>query len=205
MNIKLSPSLRRIAAIALLLVPLALSVLFVILPLRIADRYAEAQTEIEAHIAGLEERLIGREQVMAELRHLERRSQLDTRLIEAETPAVAGAALAGSLASFLEQAGGWLESTHVLEPELDPPVMRIGVRLRGAMDIAGLRSFLYQIENAEPLLTIERISLSSEDLIHISGVVLAEIVVTAYARDALGSDAAPEQTTNTVGQQAEAR
>jgi hypothetical protein len=192
----LSPSARRFLALALLLVPFALSVLLVIVPLRMAERHSRALADLEAHIAGLEERLVAREQVLADLRQLERRNQLDTRLLDAETPALAGAALAGSLAAFLEEAGGWLDSTQVLEPEPAEPLMRIGVRLRGAFDLSGLRSFLHRIEGAEPLLTIEELSLSSEQNSDLIGLLLTEIYVVGYARAPAGGSA--DQATDTA-------
>jgi len=134
--------------------------------------------------------------VLADLRQLERRNQLDTRLLDAETPALAGAALAGSLAAFLEESGGWLDSTQVLEPEAAQPVMRIGVRLRGAFDLAGLRSFLHRIESAEPLLTIEGLALGSEQSSDGLGLLLTEIHVVGYARAAAGGTT--DQTTDTA-------
>ena len=192
----LSPSVRRFLAVALMLVPLALAALLVIVPLRTAERHTRALADLEKHIVSLEERLVGREQVLADLRQLERRKQLDTRLLDAETPALAGAALAGQLAAFLEESGGWLDSTQVLEPETAEPVMRIGVRLRGAFDLAGLRSFLHRIESAEPLLTIEGLALSSEQSADLLGLLLTEINVVGYARAA--ADDATDQTSNTA-------
>lgn len=194
MMARLSPSVRRFVAVALLLVPLALAALLVVLPLRTAERYTRALADLETHIASLEERLVGREQVLADLRQLERRSQLDTRLLDAETPALAGAALAGSLATFLEESGGWLDSTQVLEPVIAQPVMRIGVRLRGAMDVEGLRSFLHRIESAEPLLTVEGIALNSEQSADLIGLLLTEIYVVGYTR---------AETSDAVGQAAD--
>ncbi len=195
---RLSPSARRFLAVALLLVPLALAALLVVVPLRAAERYTRALAELEMHIAGLEERLVGREQVLADLRQLERRNQLDTRLLDAETPALAGAALAGSLAAYLEESGGWLDSTQVLEPVIAPPVMRIGVRLRGAMDVEGLRSFLHRIESAEPILTIESIALSSEQSADLFGLLLTEIHVVGYAK-AEASDPAGQASDTASG------
>jgi len=199
---RLSPSARRLLAVALLLVPLALAALLVVVPLRAAERYTRALAELETHIAGLEERLVGREQVLADLRQLERRNQLDTRLLNAETPALAGAALAGSLAAYLEESGGWLDSTQVLEPVIAPPVMLIGVRLRGAMDVEGLRSFLHRIESAEPILTIEGIALSSEQSADLFGLLLTEINVVGYAK-AEASDPSGEAS-DTTGRAADA-
>ena len=173
---------RRFLAIGLLLLPLLASALLVVLPLRQADRQTAALTELEKHVEQLEERLVTREQVLAELRQLERLADLDPRLMKAETAAVAGAALAGQLGRFLQEAGGLLDTTQVLEPVLEPPVQRIGVRLRGAIDLEGLRAFLHEIESAEPVLTVERLSVRSEDLAATSGLVLTEIIVVGYTR-----------------------
>ena len=190
----LSPGMRRFMALALLLLPIVASALLVVVPMRQAERQALAQGELDAHIARLEERLITREQVLAELRQLERLADLDPRLMQAETPAVAGAALAGNLGKFLQEAGGLVDTTQVLEPVLEPPVQRIGVRLRGAVDLEGLRSFLHMIESAEPLLTVERLTVHSEDLAATSGMVLTEIIVVGYARVGLNAEKNGERT-----------
>lgn len=195
MMASLSPGVRRLLAVALLLVPLLASAALVVVPLRQAERQTAALQELEAHIGRLEERLVTREQVLAELRHLERLAELDPRLMQAETAAVAGATLAGDLGAFLEAAGGLVETTQVLEPVLDPPVQRIGVRLRGAVDLEGLRSFLHMIESAEPLMTVERLTVRSEDLAATSGLVLTEIIVVGYTRAGLDAEKNGERTT----------
>lgn len=184
----LSPGMRRFMALALLLLPILASALLVVVPMRQAERQALAQGELDTHIARLEERLVTREQVLAELRQLERLADLDPRLMQADTAAVAGAALAGNLGKFLQEAGGLVDTTQVLEPVLESPVQRIGVRLRGAVDLEGLRSFLHMIESAEPLLTVERLTVHSEDLAASSGLVLTEIIVVGYARVGLNAE-----------------
>lgn len=190
----LSPGIRRFMALALLLLPILASALLVVVPMRQAERQALALEELDAHIVRLEERLVTREQVLAELRQLERLADLDPRLMQAETAAVAGAALAGDLGEFLQEAGGLVDTTQVLEPVLEPPVQRIGVRLRGAVDLEGLRSFLHMIESAEPLLTVERLTVHSEDLAANSGLVLTEIIVVGYARVGLNAEKSGEPT-----------
>lgn len=185
MMARLSPRLRRALALALLFLPIALSALLVVVPVQLAERHAADLAELEAHVERLEQRLVTREQVLAELRRLERVTELDSRLLAAETVGVAGAALAGRLAEHLQEAGGWLESTQVLDPVLDPPVTRIGVRVNGTVDLAGLRQFLHRIENAEPILTVERIVLRNEDMGGRSGLVVAEVTVVGYARAGL--------------------
>lgn len=194
-----SPGLRRLAAVALLLLPLAASAALVLLPLQQAEQQAAALRDLEAHIARLEERLVIREQVLAELRHLERVAELDPRLMQAETAAVAGATLAGQLGAFLQEVGGLVDSTQVLEPVLDPPVQRIGVRLRGAVDLEGLRSFLHMVETAEPIMTVERLTVRSEDLAATSGLVLTEIIVVGYTRAPLETETNGERATARAG------
>lgn len=180
----LSPASRRFAAVALLLVPVLLLVAVVVVPLLLAERSAARLADLEVHIERLEERLVTREQVLADLRQLERMTRLDTRLLAAETPTVAGAALAGKLGTFLQEEGGRLDSTQVLEPVDDPPLIRIGVRLRGAIDLAGLRGVLHRIETYQPLLTVERIALRNDAFLGDVGLVETELTVVGYARPA---------------------
>lgn len=182
MMARLSPQLRRLLAVVLLFMPLVLSALLVVIPARLGEHYSAALVELEEHIARLEQRLVTREQVLAELRQLERMTEIDPRLMSAETVGVAGAALAGQLADHLQQAGGWLESTQVLEPVFEPPLMRIAVRLRGEIDLAGLRSLLHWIENAEPVLTIERITLRKHSIADTSNKLSVDLIAVGYHR-----------------------
>ena len=130
----------------------------------------------------LEQRIVTREQVLAELRQLERQTEGDRRLLRAETPSVGGAALAGLLTEFFEHSGGRLERTQVLEPVVEDLVMRIGVQLRGTMEIGGLRSLLHRIETHEPLLTVERIAIQGLDLGSAEVLVDTDLTVVGYAR-----------------------
>ena len=178
----LSPTLSRWLAVLLLLVPVAALALLVLVPARLTERQAAEREALEAHIGRLEQRIVTREQVLAELRQLERRSEDDRRLLRAETPSVGGAALAGLLTEFVEEAGGRLDRTQVLEPVVDDLVMRIGVQLSGTMQISGLRSLLHRIETHEPLLTVERIAISGIDLGSAEVLVDTDLTVVGYAR-----------------------
>lgn len=187
----LAPATRRLVALGLLLLPVGLLIAIVAVPLLLAQRSDARLAALEGHIERLEERLVTREQVLAELRQLERMTRLDTRLLAAETPTVAGAALAGDLGTFLLDVGGRLDTTQVLEPVLDPPLMRIGVRVRGAVDLPGLRQLLHRIETYEPLLTVERIALRHDAFLGAAGLVDIELTVIGYAKAATATDEAP--------------
>jgi hypothetical protein len=176
-------------------VPLLASATLVVLPLRQAERQAAALRDLEARIEQLEQRLATREQVLAQLRHLERLAELDPRLMRAETPAIAGATLAGKLTAFLSKVGGTVDSTRVLEPAPDPPLRRIGVRLQGAADLEGLRRFLRLIENAEPSMTIESLTIESEENVATAELVQIEITVVGYTRIGPDSEMTGERTT----------
>lgn len=178
----LSPALNRWLAVLLLLVPLAGLAALVIVPARLTERQAAERDALEAHIGRLEQRIVTREQVLAELRQLERQTEGDRRLLRAETPSVGGAALAGLLTEFFEHSGGRLDRTQVLEPVVEDLVMRIGVQLRGTMEIGGLRSLLHRIETHEPLLTVERIAIQGLDLGSAEVLVDTDLTVVGYAR-----------------------
>jgi len=92
------------------------------------------------------------------------------------------AKLAGLLTEFFERSGGRLDRTQVLEPVVDDLVMRIGVQLRGTMEIGGLRSLLHRIETHEPLLTVERIAIQGIDLGSSEVLVDTDLTVVGYAR-----------------------
>ncbi|MEZ5845442.1 MAG: type II secretion system protein GspM [Geminicoccaceae bacterium] len=128
---------------------------------RITRQKAELET-IEQRIAGLEQRISTREDLLAEVRLLERTSPLAALLLHGDTAALAGAELQGALTGIVESAGGTISQTQVLQGRDADPFVQIGARIDFIVSMTGLREILHKVESNEPVMIIDRISLATE-------------------------------------------
>jgi len=176
---------RRLLALALLLVPVGLLGLGVWWPIARIEAQKAELAALEARIERLEARLSTREQLLAEIRLLERRGDAGAMLLEAAAPALAGAELQGLVSDIVEGLGGAINSIEILEPESTPPFERIAVRAEFAASMTALRAILHDIETGEPVMTIDRIAMRSLDgQAGMQDLVLARFEVSAFARPA---------------------
>jgi hypothetical protein len=152
--------LRQAVALALLALLLAGAGGLVWLPFGILRGQDAAIVGLDERIAELEARLKQREQLLAERRLLERASSADRTLIEAATPALAGAALQRLLTALVEAGRSQLDSAQVLEARDAAPFIEIGVRLSFTGHLDGLRSFLHAVEEHAPVLVVEQLNIS---------------------------------------------
>ena len=83
----------------------------------------------ERHIADLQARVPGREDLLAEVRKLGDLLDTERALLPGSTPAVAAAQLQGDLAGVAAAMGGEVTTVQILEPEEVAPFARIGLRL----------------------------------------------------------------------------
>jgi len=74
-----------------------------------------------------------------------------------ETPALASAELQTLIKNIIVAAGGSLDSTQVISQVEEEELIHIAVNVRLTGDIPMLRSALYQIETAKPLMMIEEL------------------------------------------------
>lgn len=156
----LSPAVRRALALGLLALALALLGGLVWLPFGILRGQDATIARLDERIADLEGRLKLREQLLAERRLLERASLADRTLIEAATPALAGAELQRVLTALVQAGGGKIESAQVLDAQETPPFVQIGVRLSFTGQLDGLRLFLHAVEEHAPVLVIDQLNVT---------------------------------------------
>ncbi len=158
---RLLPTQRRMLALGILAVVVALVAAAVWFPLAYLHGQDAALAAGERRIADLQARLPGREQLLAEERQLADSMDMDRALLPGSTPAVAAAQLQGDLSGLAAAMGGEVTTVQILDPEEAPPFARVGLRLSVTGDIATVRDFLYAIETREPMLIVRRLELTN--------------------------------------------
>lgn len=153
-------SARRLIAL-LILLALVVGIGFVAsLPFSVLARQDATLQQFGRQTAEFEQRLGLREGLLAEQRLLERASEADQTLIQAETPALAAAELQRELSALVAQGGGALESVQSLGPVETPPFVKIPIRVSFTGSLEGLRSFLYAVEQHAPVLLVDELSVA---------------------------------------------
>ena len=157
---RLSQPQQRALAVALLLLALGLVAAAVWLPVAyLRGQGADLAAGVQ-HLGELEQRIPGREALLAQERELQGALDTERTLLPGSTPAVAAAQLQGDLAGLAAAMGGEITTVQILEPEAAPPFARIGLRLSLNGDTATVRDFLYAIETREPMLIVRRMDLA---------------------------------------------
>lgn len=165
----LSAGMRRALALGILAAVLAAATAAVWLPFAVLGRQQAEIGRLDSRARDLEQRLRTREQLMAERRLLERASEADNTLMQAETPALAGAEMQRVVTGLVEAGGGDLESVQVLEPVVEAPFVRISVRISFTSGIEGLRAFLYAVERHAPVLLVHELTVTEAAIYDSSG------------------------------------
>ena len=160
MRDRLSPSQQRLLAVALLVLVLVLVVAAVGAPWAYLRGQETALAGGAERLAALEERIPGRDALLAEERELKGALDTERTLLPGSTPAVAAAQLQGDLAGLAAAMGGDIPTVQILEPEEAAPFVRIGLRLSLDGDMATVRDFLYAVETREPMLIVRRMDLA---------------------------------------------
>jgi general secretion pathway protein M len=153
-------SVRRLIAILILLALLAGVGFVASLPFSILARQDAELAQLGRQSDELDHRLGLREGLLDEQRLLERASEADQTLIQAETPALAAAELQRELSALVAQGGGMLESVQSLGPVDTPPFVKIPIRVSFTGSLEGLRTFLYAVEQHAPVLLVEELSVA---------------------------------------------
>jgi cell division protein FtsB len=156
----LPPIARRVIALLVLLAIVGGLGFLVWLPFGILQRQTATLDQLGGQVADLEERLRQREQLLAEQRLLQRASEADQTLIQATTPALAAAELQRELSDLVRDGGGTLDSVQVLEPVQVAPFVQVSLRVSFTVQMEGLRSFLYAIEQHAPVLLVRELSVT---------------------------------------------
>jgi general secretion pathway protein M len=153
----LSPHVRQIAAVGLLLAVLALIASVTILP--VAARIGELSDQIES-----ERSLLGRFVAMAalqdklsEMQNAGRAASESGAYLKGESDAIRAAGLQTFMSDLAGANGVRLNSTRPLPPRERDELRLVGTRVQFTADIEQLREMLYSIESTQPFLFVEAV------------------------------------------------
>lgn len=158
MTIELSPPVRRLAAIGLLLAALLLVWSMVVAPLLAA--YTAALDTVDSMKPVLEHRRMAVRDITvlsAELKQLKSRGGSAAGLLDATNESIAAAQLQERLKSIVDRVSGDLKSTQVLRARDDGGFRRLTVRAGITVNIAGLQRVFYELETSIPYLFLDNI------------------------------------------------
>jgi general secretion pathway protein M len=160
MNVVLPPWLGRVAAVALLLLPLALLYAWVARP--VLEGYAEDLQSIAQQQALLQRyREIGGRlpQFQAELAELRRGQSGNSGFLQGTNDVIVAAELQDRLKRLVEAAQGSLQSTQVLAVREEGKFRRVAIRGQMNLTMAGLQRVVYDIEAGPPALFLDNLDL----------------------------------------------
>ena len=153
----LSPPVRQLAAVGLLLAVVVLIASLTILP--VAARIGELSELIEG-----ERRLLGRFVAMAalqdklsEMQNAGRAASESGAYLKGESDAIRAASLQSFMSDLAGANGVRLNSTRPLPPRDRDEVRMVGTRVQFIADIEQLREMLYSIESTQPFLLVEAV------------------------------------------------
>ncbi len=153
-----SPLLRRLLAVTLLVAMAWLAWSGVVAPLRedfashavAVERDAEFLVRYRAHAAT-------RPELDGELARLRAIETARGGFLKADNPALAAAALQDRLKLAITKAGGTLKSVQVLAPEADGNYRRVAVDVMVSAGIGALEDLLYDLETGVPYLFVDEL------------------------------------------------
>jgi len=160
MNVTVGPWLGRVAALAILLLPLVL--LYAGLARPLLDRYAEDRQSIEQQRALLQRyRDIGSRlpQLQAELAELRRGPSGRGGFLQGSNEVIVAAQLQDQLKRLVEASQGSLQSVQVLAMREEGKFRRVAIRGQMNLSMAGLQRVVYEIEAGSPVLFLDNLDL----------------------------------------------
>lgn len=146
----------RIAAVSLLLLLIVLVGLLVLQPL--FERYAAnraAIEDLEERVARFEAIATRQASLEQELARTERAMNFSTLTLQADSATLAAADLQERVKAAVQDAGGSLTSTQILEAEKVDAFERVSVNVRMTGATPAVQKSLYALENGRPLLVID--------------------------------------------------
>ncbi len=159
----MTPRLRRLIAIALLLLVIALPYHLVIRP--IIQQHRDYDVQIADSIALIRQfrrSTATLDALRAEVEALEQQPALQTGYLGGETEALAAAELQNLVKVTIEAAGGVVNSTQVLPAEPSDGFRRITARVSMTGPIDSIFQAFHRLESMEPMLFLDNIDMGAQ-------------------------------------------
>ena len=159
---QLSPTTSRIAALGILLLLILLPLFYGLIPL-VASYLAQAsEIRLQQRTLNHYQFLIdNRETISAELAALQAKGEAGDLFLQGSKKAIASADLRAYINDAVQRSGGQLVSSQEYEAAAIPATTPVGLRLQMAGEVGHLVALLYELENALPLINVERLTVSS--------------------------------------------
>ncbi len=126
--------------------------------LNLNGKYNETLSEVTDQIRRFQNLQAQAPQLEAQLKSLDREVGSASFYVNADTPALAAAALQKQVKSAVDGAGGKLTSTQNLPPKEEGNAQRVAILVRMSGDVDALFKVLYDLEAASPLLFIDNLT-----------------------------------------------
>ncbi len=153
---------RKIAAVALLLVALAATYAVVVLPLlREFRRNDDAIAEAAEMLARFQSATVTQAGIEAQLDELRQRQARQGYVLVGSTDALAAAELQDRIKVVVRESGGVVRSVQALPPEDEGSFRRIAVRLQMTTTTESLFNIVYSLETMLPLLFVDNVDVQS--------------------------------------------
>jgi general secretion pathway protein M len=160
----LSPPVRRIIAVALLVVAIALPYRLIVQPL--LEAYAEGSEEVDKQ----QEMLVryrkladSRAHLQARLEQLQAEPSSQAGYLTGESETLVAAELQNLVRTTVERNGGRLESTQILPATSEGAFRRVALRVRMSTDTDGLFRIVYDLESTLPYLFLDGVDIASRE------------------------------------------
>lgn len=147
-------------ALGLLMAIVLLVILVLLLPLLMKTvELKETTGDLAFKLKRYERILARKDAVFDSVEKLTAQYQEQGYFYTQSTEALASAALQGTIKTTIANAGGQLTSTQILPSKNTEGFVRVAIKVRMSGDMNVLRSVLYQLESAKPLLMIEQLDI----------------------------------------------
>ncbi len=162
MTTTLSPPARRVLALGILIIVVALPYWLIVRP--VLDRFAAVDSEIAEQQTMLQRyaTIAGRLSTLeSRLAAIKRDGVSADDYLVGNSEAIVAAELQNRLKTVIANADGKLASTQVLATTEEAGFRQITIRVRLNASIDGLRRVLYQLEAGRPLMFVDNLDVSS--------------------------------------------
>ncbi len=153
-------NLQRWLAVGLLLVMVLAIGLLLIMPIvNKSKELAEEQESLLFRLRQYQKILAQKEAIVESMANIEEQQAGQTYFNSQDTDALASAEMQETIKKVIEEAGGQLSSTQTTPVSTRNDFSRITVRVRMTGDSMALRSVLYKLETATPLVVIDQLDI----------------------------------------------
>ncbi len=160
----LSPSVRRLIAVALLVAAVALPYRLIVQPLlQSYDERADAAVAQHELLARYRNLADSRALLRARLQVIQAEPSSQAGYLTGESETLVAAELQNLVRTTVERNGGKLESTQILAPVSEGAFRRVALRVRMSTDTDGLFRILYDLESNLPYLFLDGLDVASRE------------------------------------------